>query len=204
MTTSHIPRRHLTTASMAAFVSAGISPRVLAQGAGRSARMLVGFPAGGPSDLVARLLVNALSGYASTFIVDNRPGAGGRVALDALKTSAPDGSVAILTPASMLVIYPHIYKTLNYNALQDFIPVTTVCAFPLLVSVGPMVPGEVKTIADFVAWSRANPERATYGTAGAGSMLHFTGVMLGRAAGFSFTHVPYTGAGPATPHILPG
>src|SRR5260370_30549677 len=106
MTTSHIPRRHLTTASMAAFVSAGISPRVLAQGAGRSARMLVGFPAGGPSDLVARLLVNALSGYASTFIVDNRPGARGRLAFGPLSTRAPGCPGPLPTPTSLPLLHP--------------------------------------------------------------------------------------------------
>jgi len=160
-----------------------------------TARMLVGFTPGSSIDVLARLLANEMKNYSSSFIVDNRPGAGGRVALDALKGSAADGTVMVLTPASAIVLYPHIYKTLSYNALQDFTPVTSVCNFPLLLTVGPKVPGHVKTLADFIAWCRASPKEASYATAAAGSMLHFFGVMLGRAAGFEFVHVPYPGAG---------
>jgi tripartite-type tricarboxylate transporter receptor subunit TctC len=160
------------------------------------ARMLVGFTTGGSIDVVARLLVNEMKSYSSSsFVVDNRPGAGGRVALDALKDSAADGSVMILTPTGTITLYPHVYKTLGYNALKDFAPVTTVCSFPYLLTVGPRVPAAVKTLADFIAWCRANPKEANYATAGAGSPLHFTGVMLARAAGFEFVHVPYPGAG---------
>jgi tripartite-type tricarboxylate transporter receptor subunit TctC len=95
----------------------------------------------------------------------------------------------------MVVLHPHVYRTLGYNTLRDFAPVTTVCNFPFLVTVGPRVPAAVKTFADFIAWCRANPRDASYATAAAGSMLHFTGDVLARAAGFEFVHVPYPGAG---------
>jgi tripartite-type tricarboxylate transporter receptor subunit TctC len=157
--------------------------------------MLVGFTPGSASDVVARLLVNEMKGYASSVIVDNRTGGGGRVALDALKGGPADGSVMVLTPASMIVLYPHVYKALGYDALKDFTPVTTICNFPLLLTVGPKVPREVKTLADFIAWCRVNPREASYATAAAGSMLHFTGAMLARVAGFEFVHVPYPGVG---------
>jgi tripartite-type tricarboxylate transporter receptor subunit TctC len=110
----------------------------------------------------------------------------------------------ILTPASTIVLYPHIYKALKYDAFQDFIPVTTVCSFPYLLSIGPLVSPEVKTLADFIGWCRANPERATYGTPGPGSPLHFTGLMLARATGLEFIHVPYQGAPPAVQNLLGG
>jgi tripartite-type tricarboxylate transporter receptor subunit TctC len=100
----------------------------------------------------------------------------------------------VLTPASMITIFPHIYKTLGYEP-WDFTPVTAVCSFPFLITVGPMVPAEVRTLADFVKWCAANPRQATYGTAAAGSMLHFTGMTLGKAGGFEFVHLPYGGPG---------
>jgi tripartite-type tricarboxylate transporter receptor subunit TctC len=201
-----ITRRRLMTTSAAglALASAGVEPEAIAQAAGKTVRMLVGFPPGGPVDTVARLLVNEMRTHASTIIVENRPGAGGRIALNALKSSPADGSVAVITPASMLVIQPHLYNGLTYNALDDFIPVTTVCDFPFLLTVGPKVPSGIKTLTDFIQWCRANPTYATYGTAAAGSMLHFTGVMLARAAGFDFLHVPYQGAAPAVQDLLAG
>jgi tripartite-type tricarboxylate transporter receptor subunit TctC len=174
------------------------------QAVSNTTRILVGFTPGGAIDIVARLLVNEMKSNGSSAIVDNRPGAGGRVAFDALKASPADGSILILAPASIIVLYPHIYKTLNYDALHDFTPVTTVCSFPFLLSVGPMVPTQVKTLADFVEWCRANPGRASYGTPSAGSALHFTGVMLARAAGFEFVHVPYSGGPPAVQDALAG
>ena len=145
-----------------------------------------------------------MRGYASTIIIDNRPGAGGRIAVETAKAGAPDGSVLLLSPASMIVLYPHLYKPLGYDPVQDFVAVTTVCAFPFVLSVGPLVPRDVRTLADFIRWCKANPKLASYGTSGAGSMLHFAGMMLARAANFDFTHVPYKGASPALQDLLGG
>ena len=158
-------------------------------------RMLVGFGAGGAIDVIARMLVEGMKHDTPSFIVDNRPGAGGRLALGALKGSPADGTVMILTPASSAAVFPHVYKTLGYDAFKDFVPVTTVCSFPFLITVGPMVPADVRTLADFVKWCATNPKQATYGTAAAGSMLHFTGVTLAKAGGFEFVHLPYLGLG---------
>jgi tripartite-type tricarboxylate transporter receptor subunit TctC len=159
-------RRQLlaTSAAGLACSAMGAIPYGSAQPGGKIARMLVGFPAGGNADFVARLLTNELKGYSSTIIVENRPGAVGRLALVDLKSSAADGSTMILSPAAMIGLFPHIYKSLKYDPFADFIPVTMVCSFPYLVSVGPVVPDQVKTIADFFAWCRANPQLATYGT----------------------------------------
>jgi tripartite-type tricarboxylate transporter receptor subunit TctC len=157
------------------------------------ARLLVGFGAGGAIDVIARMLVDSMKGYPASFIVDNRPGAGGRLALGVLKSSPADGTSMILAPASNITIFPHVYKTLNYDALKDFTPVSPVCSFPFLITVGPMVPPDVKTLANFADWCRANPKLATYGTAAAGSMLHFTGVTLAKAGNFQFVHLPYGG-----------
>jgi tripartite-type tricarboxylate transporter receptor subunit TctC len=167
-------------------------------------RVIIGFPPGGPVGIVARLLVNEMKDYATTMIVENRPGAAGRLALEYLKTSAADGSVFLITPASMIVMYPHVYKSLGYDPQRDFLPVTTVCSFPLVFAIGPMVPAEVKTLADFVAWSRANPKKATYGSPSAGSVPHFMGTMFARAAGIELLHVPYNGTTPAMQDLLGG
>ena len=145
--------------------------------------------------MVARMVARDAQRYASSIIVENRPGAGGRIALAALKSAPADGSVVVFTPASMVVLYPHLYQKLSYDVFADLAPITAVCDFPFLLTVGPLVPSEVRSVADFVQWCRTHPAQASYGTAAAGSMLHFTGVSLARAAGFEFVHVSYGGPG---------
>src|SRR3954470_491513 len=191
-----ITRRHfalgLSATGLASLVP-GAWQAAQSQAAVRSARIIVGFGPGGALDVVARLLATAMKDYASPFIVENRPGASERIALEAVKSSAADGSTLLLTGSSSMAVVPHVYKKLNFDPLQDFTPVTTVCTFPFALTVGPMVPGQVKTLADFIAWSRANPTQQTYGTPGARSIPHLIGVAVARAAGFEFIHVPYQG-----------
>lgn len=199
-------RRLLAATGAAGLVSAtpAIWTSARSQAIRSTTRLLVGFPPGGPVDIVGRLLANEMKSYASTIIVENRPGGGGRVALEALRTSAADGSVFLITPASMIIIYPHVYRMLSYSPLRDFAPVTTVCEFSLVLAVGPLVPPQVTTVADFISWCRANPRQATYGSPSAGAVPHFTGVMLARAAGIELLHVPYQGAAPAMQNLLGG
>ena len=166
-----------------------------------TARVMVGFPAGGPSDVTARLLAEHIKGYASATIVENRAGAGGRVVMDVLKNSPADGSVMVVTPAVAVTLYPHVYRSLSYS-LQDLAPVSTIHTTAMLLAVGPMVPAGVKTLADFIAWCKANPRQASFGSPGAGSPLHFLGVMLGRAASFEYLHVPYQGTAPSVQALL--
>ena len=149
-----VTRRHLLTTSAAglAFSSTGLVPYGLAQLGGKSARILVGYPPGGTTDVIARLLAGAMKDYASSIIVENRSGGGGRFAIEALKLAAPDGSVFILAPVATMTLYPHVYNTLRYDPLQDFIPVRTVSAVTYLLTVGPKVPTNVKTLADFIAF----------------------------------------------------
>jgi tripartite-type tricarboxylate transporter receptor subunit TctC len=198
-------RRRLVAASCASLASVWrIAPRADAQDARRATRMLVGFPPGGSTDVIARLLVPEMKGYAATIVVENRAGAAGRIALEILKAAAADGSVIALTPAPLIVLAPFVYKTLNYRPQQDFVPVSTVCSAPDLLAIGPLVPRDVRTLADFVAWCRANPARATYGSPGAGTQQHLVGAILGRTAGFEFLHVPYQGAAPSMQDLLGG
>lgn len=193
---SMITKRHFSLGLCATGLTSmvpGAWQSAQAQAGVRGARIIVGFGPGGALDVTARLLTTAMKDYASPFIVENRPGASERIALEAVKSSAADGSTLLLTGSSSMAVVPHVYKKLNFDPLQDFIPVTTVCGFPFLLTVGPMVPGQVKTLADFIVWCRANPKQATYGTVGAGSLHHFIGVALSRTAGFEFAHVPYQG-----------
>jgi tripartite-type tricarboxylate transporter receptor subunit TctC len=201
-----INRRHLLAASATGLACSAtvMVAHGFAQPGDKTARMLVGFPAGGNVDFVARLLANELKSYSSTMIIENRPGAAGRFALDGLKSSAADGSTMTLTPAAMIELFPHIYRSLKYDPFADFVPVTMVCSFPYLITVGPTVPDQVKTITDFFAWCRAYPRLATYGTGGVGTPMHFTGFMLARSAGFEFIHVPYQSSTSAVPDLLGG
>jgi tripartite-type tricarboxylate transporter receptor subunit TctC len=165
---------------------------------------MVGFPPGGPTDVIARLLAEQMKPYASSTIVENRPGAGGRVVMDVLKNSPADGSVMVLTPAVAMCLYPHVYKSLSYNPQQDFAPVTTILTTSMLIAIGPLVPNTVTTLADFIAWCRANPSKSNFGSPGAGSPLHFLGVTLSRAANFEYLHVPFQGTAPSIQSLLGG
>jgi tripartite-type tricarboxylate transporter receptor subunit TctC len=202
-----LSRRCFVTSSASAGLACAIgafAPAAAAQILAKNARLLVGFPPGGSLDVVARLLVEHMKGYAASMIVDNRPGAGGRIAMEALKAGEPDGSLLALTPGDQVTLFPHVYQKLSYDALRDFVPITTICTFPYLLAVGPMVPANVTTLAQFIDWCRANPTLATYGSPGAGTRPHFLGVALARAAGFEFVHLPYKGGAPATQDLLGG
>jgi len=170
----------------------------------RPARLMVGFPAGSSPDFVARLLAEHLREYASTVVVDNRPGAGGRLPLEALKAAERDGSVMVLTPGDQVALFPHVYAKLGYDSERDFAPVSTLCTVHFILTVGPLVPPEVKTVADFVTWCRANPKHATYGSPGEGTRPHFMGASFAKEAGLEMTHVPYKGGPPIVQDLLAG
>jgi tripartite-type tricarboxylate transporter receptor subunit TctC len=173
-----------------------------AQTVGRPARLIVGFPPGGSADVTARLLAEHIRpAYAPQVVVENRTGAGGRLALGAVKGAAPDGTTAVLTPSGMLTIYPHVYASLRYDPLRDFAPVSPVCAFPLGLVVPPTHPA--RTLGEFAEWARRQGQ-VEYGTAGAGSGQHFLGVQIGQALGITMTHVPYRGTAPALQDLMSG
>lgn len=199
-----LTRRGLLALTGTACIAPAARLPARAQGAGNTTRILVGFPPGGSTDVVARLLLPELRPYSASIIIENRPGAGGRVALEVLKGSPADGSVFIVSPLDVITLNPHVYKKLRYDSLTDFIPVTTVCQLPNLITIGPKVPATVKTLADFIAWCRANPREATFGTPGAGTPLQFIGVSLAHAAAFEYIHVPYQGSAPAVQDLLGG
>ena len=169
-----------------------------------TARIIVGFPPGGTTDVMARKVADKLRGpYARTVIVENRPGAGGQLGVVALKDAPADGSVMLLTPSSMLSIYPYTYRKLQY-ALEDVAPVSLAMYTHHVLSVGPAVSADVKSLQDFFAWAKANPDKAAYGSPGAGSMPHLIGVLVGKASGTELRHVAYRGSAPGIQDLLGG
>lgn len=168
-------------------------------------RMVVPWPAGGSTDAVSRLLAEKLRGeFASTLIVDNKGGAGGRIGLEYMKTVPTDGSVFVVNPASGFVIYPHVYKKLSYDPFRDFIPVTRICRFPYAIAVGPGVPATVTTLAQLMQWCRDNPKDANYGVSALGSGTHFGGVKLSQDTGVAMRAVPYRGDAPLVQDLMAG
>ena len=201
-------RRHfIRTACASAGVLATTGWSGLASAQGNSlemAKILVGFPPGGTTDALSRRVADKLRGsYAGNVIVENKPGAGGQIAISTLKTSPTDGSALLLTPSSMLSIYPFTYPKLPYT-LDDVAPVSVACFFSFGFGVGPAVPAEVKDIKQFLAWAKANPDKANYASPAAGSMPHLTAALLAHNTGVPMRHVPYRGSAPGIQDLLGG
>ncbi len=190
-------------ASLALLTAAGF-PRLAAAQQPETARLLVGFPPGGGTDIVARRLADKLRGtYAPTVIVENKPGAAMQIAVTTLKGSAPDGATLMLSPPVPFTIYPFTYKTLPYRP-DDVLPVSLVCTFAFAIGVGPMVPDSVFTLKDFLDWARANPAKASFGSPAAGATPHLVGSLLSKMSGVELTHVAYKGDAPGLQDLMGG
>ncbi len=167
--------------------------------------IIVGFPAGGGTDIVARVLAQALQGnYASSIIVEDRPGASARLAVEYVKNAPPDGSVMLFTPDFPMTLYPSSFKALKYDPLTDFIAVGPAAKGALVLVVGPGVPADVKTLKDFIAWCKTNPGKADVADTSPGATPHFTTVMLGQEAKVTLTPVHYRGGAPAMEDLISG
>lgn len=199
-----INRRQFINATIASTVLACIGRDALAQTLD-STRIAIGFTAGSTPDVLARKVAAKLAGsYARSAIVDNRPGAGGQLAVTAIKSSPANGTDILLTPMSILGVYPHTYRKLPYDPIADLTPVTMGVTYDYGIAVGTAVPDTVKTIADLMAWYKANPQNANIASPAPGSTLHFVGVMLGRVAGVELSHVGYRGSPQAIQDMLGG
>jgi len=165
-------------------------------------KIVVGFPPGGSADLLARLMAEGLKNDFSSVIVENKPGAGGRIALGQVKRAPADGQTVLLLPSGPMVLFPHVYKKLDYDAVTDFTPISLLAHFQFSVVAGAGVP--VKGLKDMIARAKAEPGKSTYGTPGQGTLPHFMGVLFGQRAGAELTHVPFQGGGPANTALLGG
>lgn len=166
-------------------------------------RILVGFPPGGESDLVARLLADGLrSSLGVPVIVDNRPGASGMLAAELLKHAAPDGRTLMVAPIAVTVFAPLTHARLRYDPPKDFAPVSLAANFQMALAVGPGLPAT--TLREYMDRVRVDPAKAVYGVPLAGGPTHFFGVMLARASGIDLTAVPYKGSAAFVNDLLAG
>ena len=197
-------RQFLHTLGGAAALGA-LSPLSAFAQAIEQVKIMYGFPAGSAGDTVARRVAEKIAGsaYAKGAYVENKPGAGGRIAVETLKNSPPDGSVLTLAPVSAIAVYPYIYPKLTYKP-EDVTPVSIGAIMFHGLAVGPAVPAEVKTLKDFLAWAKSNPGQASYGSPGAGSMPHLLGALLGMRSGVELKHVPYRGTVPSITDLVGG
>jgi tripartite-type tricarboxylate transporter receptor subunit TctC len=166
-------------------------------------RMIVPFPAGGGTDVVARIVARYLAERLhQTVIVENRGGANGQIGLQTLKQSAPDGYTMAMTSDTPMTVNPWIYKNLAYDPLRDFIPVTSVIRLPSMLAVHPSLP--VHNVAELIALAKAKPNTLTYASAGVGNFSHLEAELFSLAAGVKLVHVPYKGTGPSALGMIGG
>lgn len=197
----NLNRRHFIRDTAAVSLMPIMANTAFAQ-ASAGSRLTVGFPAGGPSDTIARLVASLLNDGSSKFIVENKPGASGQIGADSVKKSGTDGTNLLVSPSSILTMVPHLYSKPMYQSLQDFVTVGGICDH----SFGLAVPGNspIKTVAEFIQAAKSNPESATYATAGAGTGMHLLGTLFSRETGVKLTHVPYRGTAPGLQDLMGG
>jgi tripartite-type tricarboxylate transporter receptor subunit TctC len=198
-------RRQLLQTTGASALLASIGQQAFAQTQLETTTIVTGFAAGGTSDTICRRLAQKISPeFSKVAVVENRTGAGGQIAIGYIKGRPADGSAILQTPTSMLTIYPHIYKKLPYDPQTDLTPVSLGCVFDFGFAVGPSVPASVKTVPEFLAWAKANPAGANFGSPAAGSTPHFIGALLGKSGGVELKHAAYRGTQPAMLDLLGG
>jgi tripartite-type tricarboxylate transporter receptor subunit TctC len=180
-----------------------VPENAMAQQAGRQLRLVVPFPAGGPTDIVARPFAKMLGdALKAVVVIDNRGGAGGTLGADNVAKSAPDGRTLLMATVGTHAINAALYKKLPYDAVSDFTPIALVAMAPVTIVVHPSQP--VKTGADLVALAKRQPGKLNYGSAGAGTPGHLTGEMFKSVTGIDIQHVPYRGSAPAVTDLIGG
>lgn len=168
----------------------------------KTVRMVVGYPPGGPTDLIARIVSQKLSeSWGQQVIVDNRPGASGMIGAELTVRAAPDGYTLLMVPVTYAVT-PSLYSKMTYDAARDLAPVAQVAAAPFILVVHPTLP--VKTVKDLIALARSKPGQLNYASASTGGMPHLAGELFNTMTGVKMIHIPYKGAAPATTDLLAG
>ncbi len=194
--------RAIRTLAAAAIATLVCVPAAAQEG---TIRLIVGYPAGATSDALTRVLAEQMSHtLGQTVIVENKVGAGGRIANEVVKSSAPDGTTLLLTPVATMSIFPHSFAgQLRYDPFTDFVPVAHLATFQLGLAVNTHVPAT--TLEEYVSMVKADPQKnGFYASAATGSLPHFFGVMFARTAGIQLTHVPYKGTANAMQALSAG
>jgi tripartite-type tricarboxylate transporter receptor subunit TctC len=168
----------------------------------RPVRWLVGYPAGGTTDILARIIGQWLSEHlGQQFIVENKPGAGNNIATEAMINSPPDGyTVLLVNPAN--AINATLYKKLSFNFMRDTLPVGGLMRVPNVMEVNPSLPA--KSVAEFIAYAKANPGKVNWASSGNGTSVHLSGELFKIMSGVELTHVPYRGSAPALTDMISG
>ena len=165
--------------------------------------IVIPYAAGGVGDATARIIAEFMrTSLQRPVIVENRPGAAGRLGVQAVKEGLADGSVLLFTPIAPMAVFPHVYDKLGYDPVADFSPISQVATFDLAIAVGANVPS--KSLEELVAWLKKNPSQATYGTPAAGSLPHFFAVLFARTAIIDLRHVAYKGNPQAITDLIGG
>ena len=190
---------------IATLLTLGVGASVRAQTPLEQLHILCSGPAGSIPDIVARRVAEQLSGrYAQRALVDNRPGAAGRIAVNALMLAPADGTTVLLAQGAIATVYPYLYAKLAYDPAVDLQPVSLAGEMTLGLAVGPAVPDSVANVRDLVEWMRRNPKLANVGSPGAGTLPHLLQAMLFREADVAWQHVVYSGGPPAMIDLLGG
>jgi tripartite-type tricarboxylate transporter receptor subunit TctC len=190
-------------AVLAALATLAAAPSFAEDYPAKPIRLIVPFPPGGGTDILARQVAkNVAENNHWTIVVENRPGAGGNIGVDAAAKAAPDGYTLVMGQTSNLAINPTLYKKLPYDPLKDLAPVALVGEAPLALVV--RTDSKYKTLADLIAAAKANPDKVTMATSGNGTVAHLSGVRLMKVAGVKFAHIPYKGASGAVPDVMGG
>jgi tripartite-type tricarboxylate transporter receptor subunit TctC len=169
----------------------------------RVIRLVVPYPPGGPTDVAARIIANAMSAkLGQPIVIENKPGgAAGTVGGRYVASADPDGYTVVMSQVGSLTVAPFLYK-LDYDPIKDFAPIGIVAETPEILTINPSLPAH--TVAEFVAYAKSNPGRLNFASPGVGTLPHLLGEQLQLAAGIKLTHVPYRGAGPAVSDLLGG
>jgi len=168
----------------------------------RPVRIIVGFAPGGATDIMARLMGQSLSErLRQPFVIENKPGAATNIATEAVVNAAPDG-YTLLMVTSVNAINASVYEKLNFNLIRDVVPIASIHREPFVMEANPSVP--VKTVAEFIAYAKANPGKLTMASAGIGSGNHISGELFKMMTGVNLVHVPYRGGGPALVDLISG
>ncbi len=168
----------------------------------RPVRFVIPYPPGGPTDLVGRVVaMRVQQDLGQPMVVENRPGASGTIGAAEVSRAAPDGQTFLMN-ASIHVIIPHLNRSLPFDALADFTPVTNMAMVPLVAIVNPALP--VRSLRELADYAKANPGKLSYGSSGNGAAQHLAGEMFKQITGADMVHVPYRGAGPAIQDLIAG
>ena len=193
-----ITRRAVIASAFVPFAAAAQAP----EWPSRPVRFIVPYPPGGPTDIMGRIVAQAVQGpLGQPFVVENRAGANGLIGSEQAARAVPDGGT-FLVNASAHVIVPHLTPNMPIDVLADFAPVTNIAAVPLWLVVNPALP--VRSVAEFIAYARANPGRIAYASSSQGGAPHLAGELFKLMTGTDLVHVPYRGSGPAGQDLIAG